>query len=42
MAPPPGKQGKGKLAREALRELSKVQLIDIILLQQGQIEALTA
>ncbi len=42
MAPPQDKQRKSKFTREALRELSKEQLIDIILFQQEQIEALTA
>jgi len=40
MATPQDKQGEKRFKREALRALSKEQLIDIILLQQEQIETL--
>ena len=40
MATPQDKQGDKRFTREALRALSKEQLIDIILLQQEQIETL--
>jgi len=42
MATPEDKQGEKKFTREALGARSKEQLIDIILLQQGQIEAFMA
>ena len=42
MATPQDKQGEKKFTREALGALSREQLIDIIVLQQEQIEALMA
>ena len=42
MTTPQDKQGEKKFTREALGARSKEQLIDIILLQQGQIETLMA